>query len=295
MLYEDNIEGRLLDGLLPFSEKYLGNSYIDVYNYFCRPVNTTSTVSQLYSTGLELQQKLDKIIDYDKCNPDMAKSVGLAQYCKDLFKEQVFFFWSNNQLTSYCDGIDTVFQASKVKDECAVLNDHIYGKYHEQQQIVLTQVQELTKKLVAKKSDKLKKLQEFVSLQTDDQKEGSPDNSTDGEMVKVSAKNMSLSVHKDICNFIAQFSDGNDLNITKVCDKNFTDMFSKQEKLRTYLGSLSQEYKECEDNKKCMDKMSKEMKDNSAHIRKYMAKLKKIDKIGAEEAANREEAHKLAR
>jgi len=44
-----------------------------------------------------------------------------------------------------------------------------------------------------------------------------------------------------------------------------------------------------------MDKMSKEMKDNSAHIRKYMAKLKKIDKIGAEEAANREEAHKLAR
>jgi len=35
-MYEDSIEGRLLDGLLPFQEKYLGNSYIDVYNYFCR-------------------------------------------------------------------------------------------------------------------------------------------------------------------------------------------------------------------------------------------------------------------
>jgi hypothetical protein len=30
-MYEDNIEGRQLDGLVPFQEKYLGNSYIDVY------------------------------------------------------------------------------------------------------------------------------------------------------------------------------------------------------------------------------------------------------------------------
>jgi hypothetical protein len=35
-LYEDSIDGRLLDGLLPFQEKYVGNSYIDVYSYFCK-------------------------------------------------------------------------------------------------------------------------------------------------------------------------------------------------------------------------------------------------------------------
>jgi len=137
-LYEDNIEGRLLDGLVPFQEKYMGNSYIDVYNYFCRSAeaagsNGVSDVNQLYNTGLELQQKLDKIIDYDKCNPDTAKAVGLQQYCKDLFKEQVFYFWTNNQLNTHCEGIDQAMKASKVKDECAVLNDHIYGKYHEQQ------------------------------------------------------------------------------------------------------------------------------------------------------------------
>jgi hypothetical protein len=31
----------------------------------------------MYSTGLDLQQKLDKIMDYDKCNPDSAKLVGM--------------------------------------------------------------------------------------------------------------------------------------------------------------------------------------------------------------------------
>jgi len=30
-LYEEQIDGRQLDGLLPFQEKYLGNGYIDVY------------------------------------------------------------------------------------------------------------------------------------------------------------------------------------------------------------------------------------------------------------------------
>ena len=81
-MYDDNIDGRFLDGLLPFQEKYLGNTYIDVYNYFCRnnsddePV--LQNVAQMYSTGLELQQKLDKIMDYDKCNPDTAKLMGLT-------------------------------------------------------------------------------------------------------------------------------------------------------------------------------------------------------------------------
>jgi len=96
-MYDDNVEGRLIDGIMPFQEKYLGNSYIDVYDYFCRinaeeePV--VSNVPAMYQTGLELQQKLDKIMDYDKCNPDSAKLMGLASYCKELFKEQKFYFW----------------------------------------------------------------------------------------------------------------------------------------------------------------------------------------------------------
>lgn len=56
-LYEEQIDGRQLDGLLPFQEKYLGNGYIDVYQYFCREKPTTSKISNvksMYSTGLQL-------------------------------------------------------------------------------------------------------------------------------------------------------------------------------------------------------------------------------------------------
>lgn len=87
-LYEEQIDGRVLDGLLPFQEKYIGNSYIDVYKYFCKPKPDVKSVKQMYTVGLELQQKLDKIIDYDRCNPDTAKTMGIKEYCKDLFKDQ---------------------------------------------------------------------------------------------------------------------------------------------------------------------------------------------------------------
>ena len=94
----------------------------------------------MYSTGLELQQKLDKIIDYDKCNPDTAKVMGIKDYCKELFKDQKFFFWQGEELQHNCDQIEKVSKLSKIKDECAILNDHIFGKYHEQQKKVLTQI-----------------------------------------------------------------------------------------------------------------------------------------------------------
>jgi hypothetical protein len=35
----------------------------------------------MYTTGLELQQKLDKIMDYDQCNEDTALVMGLRDYC----------------------------------------------------------------------------------------------------------------------------------------------------------------------------------------------------------------------
>ena len=31
----------------------------------------------MYTTGLELQQKLDKIMNYDKCKPDKVKAQGM--------------------------------------------------------------------------------------------------------------------------------------------------------------------------------------------------------------------------
>lgn len=34
-----------------------------------------------------MQQKLDKIIDYDRCNPDVDKNMGIKEYCKELFKD----------------------------------------------------------------------------------------------------------------------------------------------------------------------------------------------------------------
>ena len=153
-LYEDNIEGRQLDGLLPFQEKYLGNSYIDVFGYFCRG-NAAKDVAQMYATGLELQQKLDKIIDYDKCSPDQAKQMGLKPYCNSLFKDTQFFFWGASDLSSSCDEIDTVMSLSQQKDECAVLNDHIFGKYHQKQQRVFLQVQEISKQFVKQKTEKM--------------------------------------------------------------------------------------------------------------------------------------------
>lgn len=89
-MYDYSAGPRLLDGIMPFQEWYLGNTYIDVYNYFCRKTSDNDfvikDVKQMYTTGLELQQKLDKIIDYDKCNPDTAKLVGVKTYCKQLFQ-----------------------------------------------------------------------------------------------------------------------------------------------------------------------------------------------------------------
>jgi hypothetical protein len=35
----------------------------------------------MYSFGIELQLKLDKIIDYDACNEEQVKSMGAAEYC----------------------------------------------------------------------------------------------------------------------------------------------------------------------------------------------------------------------
>lgn len=64
--YESEIDGRLLDGLLPHHEEWIGNKFLNVYSHFCKsPLNTTK---KFYDEGLKLWTKLDKIAAYDKCN-----------------------------------------------------------------------------------------------------------------------------------------------------------------------------------------------------------------------------------
>jgi hypothetical protein len=44
-----------------------------------------------------------------------------------------------------CDGVISSAKYSKQdKDECAILNDHIFGEYHKQQKKVLNLVEEFT-------------------------------------------------------------------------------------------------------------------------------------------------------
>ena len=57
---------------------------------------------------------------------------------------------------------------SKLKDECAILNDHIFGKYHEQQRKVLSQIQSFSKNSIQKKQEKSSRLKAFVQEQTQD-------------------------------------------------------------------------------------------------------------------------------
>ena len=64
--YETEIDGRLLDGLLPHHEEWVGNKFLDVYSHFCKG-NIKST-KEFYVEGLKLWSKLEKIAAYDKCN-----------------------------------------------------------------------------------------------------------------------------------------------------------------------------------------------------------------------------------
>jgi hypothetical protein len=138
--------------------------------------------------------------------------MGIKPYCKDLFKEQKFYFWANNELAENCDNVEAVMQLNKEKDECAVVNDHIYGKYHEKQNLVLLQVQELTKKLISKKNEKIERLKNFVQL-----KEKEESNTF---VIKEEVASRSKAVHEEVCKYISQFDDGNDQEVMSVCDKN---------------------------------------------------------------------------
>ena len=91
--------------------------------------------------------------------------MGMKEYCKDLFKDQKFFFWQSQDVAKSCDSVKNQSKYDKDKDECAILNDHIFGEYHKQQKKVLNLVEEFTSSSIQKKLDKEKRLKLFVDEQ----------------------------------------------------------------------------------------------------------------------------------
>jgi hypothetical protein len=51
---------------------------------------------------------------------------------------------------------------SATKDDCAVLNDHMFGQYHLTQKKVLAQVEENARSSITKRLQKEKRLKQFV-------------------------------------------------------------------------------------------------------------------------------------
>ena len=172
----------------------------------------------MYASGLDLQQKLDKIIDYDRCNPDQVKDDGLKNYCKSLFQENKFTFWSQSDLNKTCNEVEK--SMVKKNDECAALNEHVHGKYNALQKKVLFQIEDLIRGKVDKKLLKKQRLAKFVEEQQQVSEE-SADNSTETlapPPAKVQVKNnTNQTLSQQICQF---GTDSNDKPLQVLCRHN---------------------------------------------------------------------------
>lgn len=119
-----------LDGLIPMQDKYSDNKYLNIYQHFCKKEKKGLSLTQMYTTGLELQQKLDKIMDYDQCSEETANAMGLTDYCLELFQGQSSFtFWGEKDLKEKCKSLTQ----KSGEDKCATLNEHIFSGYHQTQ------------------------------------------------------------------------------------------------------------------------------------------------------------------
>ena len=118
----------------------------------------------MYSTGIDLQQKLDKIMDYDQCNEDMAKAMGVTDYCVELFQIlNTFQFWGENELKEKCKSL-----SQKVGDDkCGSLNEAMFAEYHNTQAGVLTQIIDQSKSAITQKKQKDEKLKKILDLDDD--------------------------------------------------------------------------------------------------------------------------------
>ena len=198
--------------------------------------------------------------------------MGMMSYCKELFKDQKFYFWTAEDLSKNCEDVNKTKEKMK-KDDCAILNEHIFGRYHEQQQKVLAQIQDFAKTSIQKKQEKEERLKQFVQEQT----EGENKNKA------------TISVEQEVCAFIAEFQDGGN---DKLCDaQGGLSQKERGKKLLEYLKDVYKEYNECESSDKCKGKMSQAMQDTSSNIKKFIGKLSEEAMTGDKTSqATKEEA-----
>jgi hypothetical protein len=97
------------------------------------------------------------------------------------------------------------------QDECAILNDHIFGNYHKIQAEALKLVTDVSMSLIQRKKDKDSRLRRFVDLQT----------TADETVPKLSSSSLGQSkaskaeaqVHLQVCQFIESFEDSQNDNV----------------------------------------------------------------------------------
>ena len=103
-------------------------------------------------------------MQYDQCNEDNIKVMGVKEYCPELYKDQSsFIFWSQNEVGDMCQKVNLAQVPAKVQtDKCAALNEVVFSKYRKVQAEVLTQLKEQAKSEIQKKKEKESKLRMLV-------------------------------------------------------------------------------------------------------------------------------------
>jgi hypothetical protein len=109
-------------------------------------------------------------MDYDACNEELAQSMGTADYCQELFKDQnSFTFWGDSDIKDQCVKISSAQVNSA--DKCASLNEGMFNKYHETHQGVLAELVDQSKVAISLQNAKDKKLKQFLEDDDDDLKD----------------------------------------------------------------------------------------------------------------------------
>ena len=81
-------------------------------------------------------------------------------------------------------------------------------------------------------------------------------------------------IQTEVCNFIKSFADSSNDNMTQVCDAKAMNIVEKQDKLQLYLHNIDKEYKDCENDLKCLAQMTPDVKENAVNIRSFLKKMK---------------------
>lgn len=146
------------DQLIPSQKDYEHHDFIDLYKVFCK--KKMKNMQQVYTQGVELQQKMQQINSFNQCNDDKAIEQGRTQYCVNLFADQnMFVFWNKHDIEEECKAAGEM--------SCAQLNENIFKKHNELQKKAIDRVVSFVENEIQKKHDKEAKLKQFV-MQADD-------------------------------------------------------------------------------------------------------------------------------